>query len=94
MIALSPSDMSSRCVFTLIRGIQGDCPCPICLVRRDQQSKFTVPWPLRSAKDTLMTVNKSRALQGKQGKKGQAEDILKEKGLRDVDVSIMNIILQ
>ena len=66
----------------------GDCPCPICLVRREQQSKFSVSWPLRSAQDTMMAIKQSRELQGKQGKKGQAEEILKEKGLRDIDVSI------
>lgn len=77
-----------RCVITLIRGLQGDCPCPICLVHRNQQSKFTVSWPLRSAEDTIIAVENFRELQGKRGKKGQAEEILKEKGLRDVDVSV------
>ena len=51
------------------------------------QSKFTIPWPLRSAEDTMRTVSESKRLQGMRGKKGLAEEILKEKGLRDVDVS-------
>lgn len=79
---------SIRCIIALIRGLQGDCPCPICLVRRDRQSRFAISWPLRSAEDTILTIDKYRELHGKRGKKGQAEEILKEKGLRDVDVSI------
>lgn len=72
---------------TLIRGIQGDCPCPICLVKRDQQSKVRVLWPLRSAEDSMRAVHKFRELYGKRGQKGNAEEILKTLGLRDVDVS-------
>ena len=65
----------------------GDCPCPICLVHREKQSKFAVSWPLRSAQDTMMAIKQSRELQRKRGKKGEAEEILKAKGLRDIDVS-------
>ncbi len=36
----------------------------------------------------MKTVSEAKRLYGMRGKKGQAEEILKEKGLRDVDVSI------
>ena len=78
---------TSRCVITLIRGLQGDCPCPICLVKRNKQSKIGLKWPLRSAEESMEAVQKYRQLYNKKGQKGKAEEILKNLGLRDVNVS-------
>ena len=41
---LSLTDSIMRCVMALIRGVSGDCPCPICLVPRKKQSDYLSVW--------------------------------------------------
>jgi hypothetical protein len=70
-----------RCVMALIRGVQGDCPCPICLVPRQKQSDYLTLWPQRTMDETRQLVEAAKELP-----KGQAEDLLKSQSIRPLEV--------
>lgn len=67
----------------LIRGKMGLCPCPICLVPFDKLSDTSTKYPLRTGEGSKKTVNEANGCR----RKNDAEEILKEKGLRGVQVS-------
>lgn len=67
----------------LIRGVMSNFPCPICLIPREQISKFPDPYPLRMCENVLATLEKARSQQSADEK----EAILAAEGLRDVDIS-------
>lgn len=69
-----------------LRGIQADCPCPRCLVEREQQSNFLKSWPLRDM-DTMRDILDQAADLRQKDQDRQAEYLLKEHGLRELDVS-------
>jgi hypothetical protein len=73
-----------RCVIALIRGVNGLCPCPVCLVPRDKlHDPTSTKWELRDMKGTQKLVKAA-----KEGKHSQWEPKLKEKGLRKIEVSL------
>ncbi|THH05669.1 hypothetical protein EW146_g9838 [Bondarzewia mesenterica] len=76
------TDYEEQCVMALIRGLGGKCPCPICLVPKEQQIELSIRYPLRTASDThviLAQANDARLAEDK-------EKILKAHGLRPVKV--------
>ena len=73
----------SRAVMALIQGVMSNFPCPVCLIPREQISKFPDPYPLRTSENVAATLEKARCQQLAEDK----ECILAAEGLRDVDVS-------
>lgn len=68
---------------SLIRGFNGLCPCPVCMVPHKDQRSLTKPFPLRSVDSTktVMELVKSKRTAG------DKENILKENGIRAISVS-------
>ncbi|KAF7378401.1 hypothetical protein MSAN_00266700 [Mycena sanguinolenta] len=64
----------------LIRGLRGLHPCPICLVKSEDQSDLSKTSELRTAEKAQEAVQKARRLKGDAG-----EEILKNMGLRKID---------
>jgi len=72
---------------SLIRGVRSLWPCPICLVPRDKLSDTSKTFRRRTSEDSQGVVKAARTKISAEEK----EDVLKEYGLRDVDVSSMYI---
>jgi hypothetical protein len=70
-------------MMSLIRGAQCKCPCPVCLVPREELSDLTKTHAIRSAKDAQAALDVYRQ------SKSQGEALLKALGLRAVAVSHM-----
>ena len=70
----------------LIRGINSAHPCPICLVPGDKLDNLSARYPLRSTEDMKNIYNQAKELQNK----GDAEQLLKSYGLRQVEVNIFS----
>ncbi|KAJ7715035.1 hypothetical protein DFH07DRAFT_785677 [Mycena maculata] len=80
MVLILAADYEEAAVMTLIRGLRGLFPCPICLVKSDKQSDVTVVPESRSTKHSHRTIQTARTLNA-EGR----EDLLKGSGLRNVD---------
>jgi hypothetical protein len=68
----------------LIRGMEGLCPCPICLVPADKQLDLSVDHHLRTAEETKGILQQAGAMQSAVEK----EEILKTYGLRSIEVCL------
>lgn len=69
-----------RCMMTLIRGVRGKCPCPICVVPLEELHDLLKTFPIRTTQ---------RAIEGCEAyskKNSHGEEILKALGLRPVQV--------
>lgn len=66
---------------TLIRGLKGLYPCPVCLIHIDEQDDLTIVAPLRTQKDTMDLIKKVES-----ETQADAEDTLKDFGLRNIKV--------
>jgi hypothetical protein len=66
----------------LIRGSNGLCPCPVCLVPLGKQHDPSTKWKPRDMNETQELVKAA-----KQGKHSQWEPLLKEQGLRKLEVT-------
>jgi hypothetical protein len=66
---------------TLIRGVMGNNPCPVCLIKRDKQSDLSIIKDLRTAAGSQEAVKKAR-----EGTVEAGEDLLKDLGLRKLDI--------
>jgi hypothetical protein len=66
---------------TLIRGVNGLCPCPVCLVPSNEQHNPSKKWELRS-----MEATKNLVTSAEHGKKKDWEPKLKEQGIRGLPV--------
>lgn len=51
-----------RCVMALIRGLKGNYPGPICMIKREEQSDTTNIAPLRTSYGTREIVERGRKL--------------------------------
>ncbi|KAF7377675.1 hypothetical protein MSAN_00190400 [Mycena sanguinolenta] len=80
VVLILAADYEEASIMTLIRGLGGNHPCPVCLVHRDEQSDLTLVSPLRTAQQSRAAVEKARTLRG-----DAAEELLKNLGLRKVD---------
>lgn len=73
-----------RVVMALIRGLMGKFPCPVCLIPREELSKGSNTYRLRSSGD-------AKALRARARDSTTAEvreQVLSSESLRDVDVSL------
>ena len=71
-----------RCTMILSRGSNGLCPCPKCLIPKDRQAEGEGLYPHRDAeyaKSIVRSVSMTETIR---------DDLLKQHGLRNVDVSI------
>ncbi|KAH9910296.1 uncharacterized protein BXZ73DRAFT_58728, partial [Epithele typhae] len=77
IILILTADYEEQCVMSLIRGVKGACPCPICLVPSKEQVTLgtTTLHPLRTASESSSIVLSNRSKQEK-------EDACKAIGLR------------
>ncbi|KAJ6468344.1 hypothetical protein C8R45DRAFT_1055287 [Mycena sanguinolenta] len=69
VVLILAADYEEASVMTLIRGVGGNYPCPVCLVKKDEQSDLTIA-----------AVEKARSLTSDAG-----EELLKDLGERKVD---------
>lgn len=83
--AFEPLMYCNRCTMSLIRGLGGHLPCPICHVPKEQLSDISGRWPLRDAVQTQNLLRDARALENP-----QRENILSLHGLHDIDVSFLD----
>ncbi|KAG1781489.1 hypothetical protein EV702DRAFT_1041997 [Suillus placidus] len=75
-------DYEEKCVMSLIHGVMGKFPCPICLVPCDELHNLLETWPLRTCRDSVHLLRKARG----KSTKAKREKKLKLKSLRDVDL--------
>jgi hypothetical protein len=61
----------------------GNNPCPVCLIKRDEQSDLSIIKDLRTAAGSQEAVKKAR-----EGTVEVGEDLLKDLGLRKINVSV------
>ncbi|KAF7337221.1 hypothetical protein MSAN_02274500 [Mycena sanguinolenta] len=80
VVLILAADYEEASIMTLIRGLGGNHPCPVCLVHRDEQSDLTLVSPLRTAQQSQAAVKLARGLLSE-----PAEELLKNLGLRKVD---------
>ncbi|KAG1765483.1 hypothetical protein EV702DRAFT_981531 [Suillus placidus] len=78
VILILSADYEEQCMMSLIRGAQCKCPCPVCLVPREELSDLSKTHAIRSAKDAQAALNVY------QQSKSQGEALLKALGLRAV----------
>jgi hypothetical protein len=78
-----------RCVMALIRGLNGLCPCPICLVPPDKQMDLSEDYDLRTASKSEGLIKKASEMTLASDK----EALLKIYGLRPVKVRIITVHL-
>ena len=74
--------MMIRSVMALIRRVGSLYPCPRCLVADIDLDSFPSKARARTAQQTKATIEDAR----KQDLVGESEEILKNSGLRDIDV--------
>ncbi|KAJ7360797.1 hypothetical protein DFH08DRAFT_921182 [Mycena albidolilacea] len=79
-IVILSADYEEAAIMTLIRGVMGNNPCPVCLIKRDEQSDINIVRDLRTAAESQKAVKKARA-----GTVEAGEDLLKDLGLRKID---------
>lgn len=75
-----------RCVEALTRGASSKFPCPICLVPADQLLNLFQDYAIRTALSAEALVKHARTLS-----KDAGEELLKLYGLRNIEVSIINL---
>ncbi|KAF8209353.1 hypothetical protein K438DRAFT_1572521 [Mycena galopus ATCC 62051] len=80
MILILACDYEEACVMALIRGLKSNYPCPICMIKREEQSDTTKIAPLRTSHGSREIVERGRRL-----KADGREELLKSHGLRNVD---------
>ncbi|KAF8142339.1 hypothetical protein K438DRAFT_1635779, partial [Mycena galopus ATCC 62051] len=79
LVLILVADYEEASVMTLIRGLGGNHPCPVCLIRKDEQSDLTIISELRTAQNSK-AAEKARTLNVEAG-----ENLLKDLGLRKID---------
>ncbi|KAJ7301222.1 hypothetical protein DFH08DRAFT_996074 [Mycena albidolilacea] len=77
---------SISCVMALIRGLRALYPCPICYVKKDEQSELSKHADLRTSQGSKDTV-----MQGRELNRENREELLKSHGLRNVDNVFWNV---
>ncbi|OJA20946.1 hypothetical protein AZE42_03510 [Rhizopogon vesiculosus] len=81
LILILSADYEEQCVMSLIQGLKGKFPCPVCLVPQDQQSVFLDKHPLCTSIQSLDILNAARSTSTEKEKEQQ----LKAYSLRDVE---------
>ncbi|KAG1878522.1 hypothetical protein C8R48DRAFT_745205 [Suillus tomentosus] len=75
LILILSADYEEQCVMALIRRTNCKCPCPICLVPKDELGNVLTPYPFRTSAAVQATLLEARMSQG----------------LRDIDNSFSDI---
>ncbi|PCH36191.1 hypothetical protein WOLCODRAFT_86299, partial [Wolfiporia cocos MD-104 SS10] len=86
-ILILSADYEEQCFMALIRGANGLCPCPICLVPSSQLADVSVEHPLRTSVDSAKLLKTAKALPTK----AEQEAVLKKYGLRSIQNSFWKI---
>jgi hypothetical protein len=73
---------TNRCTIALIRGTNSKFPCPICLVPNDQLTNLTDKFALRTTELMKKVYDEAQLLN-----LTEREQLLKEHGLRNVEVT-------
>lgn len=73
-------------MIALTRGVSSLYPCPICLVPADKLFDLFADYPIRTALSAEALVKQARTLTQEDG-----NNLLKEQGLRNVEVSFNHI---
>ncbi|KAJ6559581.1 hypothetical protein B0H19DRAFT_1069323 [Mycena capillaripes] len=87
VILILATDYEEACVMSLIRGLQGYYPCPMCFVPHDAQSDLSSEHPLRTDKGSEQIITEARALRTP----GEREEMLKGRVLRNVNNAFWKI---
>ncbi|KAG2103174.1 hypothetical protein BD769DRAFT_1630901 [Suillus cothurnatus] len=87
LILILSADYEEQCVMALIRGTNCKCPCPICLVPKDELGNVLTPYPFRTSAAVQATLLDARS----QARKEDKEKILVLQGLWDVNNSFSDI---
>ncbi|KAG2157550.1 hypothetical protein DEU56DRAFT_722843 [Suillus clintonianus] len=83
-VPILSADYEEQCVMSLICGVMGKFPCPICLVPHDELHSLLDTWPLRTCRDSVRLLRKAR----RKTTKAKQEKKLKSQSLRDVENSL------
>ncbi|KAG2160202.1 uncharacterized protein EDB93DRAFT_1261699 [Suillus bovinus] len=81
LILILSADYEEQCVMALIHGTKCKCPCPICLVPREELGNVLTSYPLRTSTSVQATITEARSFSRQEDK----EKLLMSQGLRDVD---------
>ncbi|KAJ6451940.1 hypothetical protein C8R45DRAFT_848162 [Mycena sanguinolenta] len=87
LILAADYEEAQVCVMALIRGLRALFPCPICYVKQEEQSHLSKPLDLRTSEQSQQTVAEARKLKTKQAR----DEVLKSRGLRNVDNVFWNV---
>ncbi|KAG2038095.1 hypothetical protein BDR03DRAFT_933759 [Suillus americanus] len=81
LILILSANYKEQCVMSLIWGLKGKFPCPVCLVPQDQQSVLSDVHPLCTSTESLNILNAARSTSTQKEKEQQ----LKAYSLRDIE---------
>ncbi|KAG2103715.1 uncharacterized protein F5147DRAFT_746667 [Suillus discolor] len=81
LILILNADYKEQCVMSLIQGLKGKFPCPVCLVPQEQQSVLSDAHPLCTSTHSLDILNAARSTSTEKEKEKQ----LKAYSLCDVE---------
>ncbi|KAG2145458.1 uncharacterized protein EDB93DRAFT_1241120 [Suillus bovinus] len=84
IIPILSVDYEEQCIMSLIHGVMGKFPCPICLVPFTELHNLLETWPLRTHHNSVCLLRKAR----RKYTKAKQEKKLKSQSLRDVENSL------
>ncbi|KAG2158730.1 uncharacterized protein EDB93DRAFT_1290809 [Suillus bovinus] len=87
LILILSADYEEQCVMALIRGTKCKCPCPVCLVPREELGNVLTSYPLRTSASVQATITEARSFSQQEDK----EKLLMSQGLRDVDNAFSDV---
>ncbi|KAH9024194.1 hypothetical protein EDB85DRAFT_2075196 [Lactarius pseudohatsudake] len=79
-IIILSADYEEQCIMSLIRGLGGKRPCPICVVPNDKLADISMTWPLRTAARTQELLKEAQSLNN-----AESENLLSMHGIRNID---------
>ncbi|KAH8985616.1 hypothetical protein EDB86DRAFT_3049177 [Lactarius hatsudake] len=80
-VIMLSADYEEQCVMSLIRGIHGKMPCPICFVPDDQLADVSKSWPPRTTERMQQLIEEGKILD----RSVDREHHFSKYGIRDVD---------
>ncbi|KAG2116407.1 uncharacterized protein F5147DRAFT_743074 [Suillus discolor] len=84
IVPILSADYKEQCIMSLIHGVMGKFPCPICLVPHAKLHNLLETWPLCTCHDAVRLLRKAR----RKYTKAKREKKLKSQSLRDVKNSL------
>ncbi|KAI6157711.1 hypothetical protein BKA82DRAFT_131015 [Pisolithus tinctorius] len=86
-VLILSADYEEQAVMALMRGVMSNYPCPICLIPREEISKFPTDCERRTSENVFKTLQEARS----QNRADHKEQILAKQGLRDVDSAFREV---